>query len=141
LKEADKKGLIEYIPGEKDFKILNEDKLSKAQKEALEFIKKNVLDKYGSTGVQDVLDKAVFDILKYVAIFPGSSGKLQDSEGRTLPDCFLLPPESTALDFAFSIHTDIGNKFIKAIDIRTKKPIGKDHVLKNLDVIEIMTKN
>ena len=140
LKEAARKGLIDYVPGEGGFTILQTDRLSPTQKEALTFIKDHVLDRFGSTGVQQVLDTAVFHLLGYLAIFPGSSSKLQDSEGRTLPDCFLLPPESTALDFAYSIHTDIGKNFVKAIDVKTKRPVGKDHVLKHLDVVEIMTR-
>jgi (p)ppGpp synthase/HD superfamily hydrolase len=46
---------------------------------------------------------------------------------------------STALDFAFSLHTDIGNRFVKAVDVRSKQPVGKDHPLKHRDGIEIMT--
>ncbi|MBU4501462.1 MAG: redox-regulated ATPase YchF [Nanoarchaeota archaeon] len=138
LKEAAKKELIEYIPGESKFEMLKEDSLSDKQKKALEFIQKNVLKKFNSTGVQDILDLAVFDILKYIVVFPGGVNKLQDSEGRVLPDCFLLPPGSTALDFAYSLHTDFGKNFVKAIDVRTKKVVGKDHKLQNRDVIEIM---
>ena len=108
------------------------------QKDALTFIQKNVLDKYKSTGVQDILDKAVFDLLKYLAIFPGGVNKLQDSEGRYIPDCFLMPPNSTALNFAYKIHTTIGDTFIKAIDVRKKMVVGKDYKLKNRDVIEIV---
>jgi hypothetical protein len=139
LKEAAKKGLIKYIPGDNSFEIIKEEGLNEPQKNALSFIKENVLNKFDSTGVQDVLDIAVFQLLKYLAIFPGGVSKLQDSEGRVLPDCFLLPPDSTALDFAYSIHTDLGKKFVKAIDVRTKKAVGKDYKLKNLDVIEIIT--
>ena len=72
-------------------------------------------------------------------MFPGGVNKLQDQHGNVLPDCFLLPKNSTALDFAFKLHTDIGNNFIKAIDVRSKKPVGKNHILKNRDVIEIAT--
>ena len=139
LREAAKHNLIKYIPGEDDFEIIDEDKLTLNQLNALSYIKDNVLEKYGTTGIQDVLNYAVFDLLKYVAIFPGGVNKLQDSEGRTLPDCFLLPHNSTALDFAFKLHTDIGNSFVKAINVKTKQAIGKDHLLKNLDVIEIKT--
>jgi len=139
LKEAAKKGLIKYIPGDNSFEIIKEDGLNDPQKKALSFIKENVLNKFNSTGVQDILDIAVFQLLRYLAIFPGGVNKLQDSEGRVLPDCFLLPPDSTALDFAYSIHTDLGKKFVKAIDVRTKKAVGKDYKLKNLDVIEIIT--
>jgi len=138
LREANNHKVIEYIPGEKDFEIKG-DKVNEKQKNALEIIKKNVLDVYESTGVQEVLNKVVFDLLKYIAIFPAGS-KLTDSKGNILPDCFLLPPESTALDFAYHLHSDIGDNFVKAIDIKTKKAVGKEHKLKNRDGLEIMTR-
>ncbi|HJO01383.1 MAG TPA: redox-regulated ATPase YchF [Candidatus Woesearchaeota archaeon] len=138
LREAAKHGLIDYIPGENDFKIKNE-QLNEKQKNALDFIKNSIFKKYETTGVQEVIDKAVFDLLKYIAIFPGGINKLQDQHGNVLPDCFLMPENSTALDFAFKLHTDIGNNFVKAIDVRNKKPVGKDYLLKNRDVIEIAT--
>ncbi len=137
LKEAAKAGLIKYIPGEKDFEM--SDKLNDKQKQALTFIKHNVLDKYGSTGVQNALDIAVLQLLKYLAIFPGGVGKLGDSQGRILPDCFLLPPTSTALDFAAHIHTDLAKNFVAAIDVKTKRKIGKETPLKHRDVVEILT--
>jgi len=140
LKEAAKQGLIDYTPGNKDFKILQPEKLNEKQKAALKFIKTNVLDKFASTGIQTVLDDAVFKLLKYIAVYPVANSKLQDKDGNTLPDCHLVPSTTTALDFAFKVHTDIGNNFIKAIDLRTKQIIGKEHVLKNKDVIEIVTK-
>ncbi len=139
LKEAAKHDLIKYIPGKNDFKILKPEKLSDKQKKALKFIKENVLEKFDSTGVQQIIDDSVFKLLKYIAIFPGGVNKLEDKDGNVLPDCFLLPKNSTALDFAYNIHTDIGGNFIKAIDVRTKMVIGKDHPLKNRDVIEIVT--
>ena len=57
-----------------------------------------------------------------------------------MPDALLLPQNSTALDLAFAIHTDIGNKFIAAIDARTHKRLAKDYQLNNNDIIRIMTK-
>ncbi len=137
LRQAAGAGMIEYTQGASDF-VINEDKVNEKQKVALESIRENVLKVFGSTGVQDVLDKAVFDLLRYIAIFPAGS-KLSDSKGNVLPDCFLLAEGSTALDFAYHLHTDIGDKFVKAIDVRTKQPVGKDHPLKHRDGIEIMT--
>ena len=68
LRQATKAGLIEYIPGEREFKILKE--LNPKQKEALEKIKQNVLDKFEyGTGVQQVLNSAVFDFLKILQYF------------------------------------------------------------------------
>ena len=139
LREAAKHELIKYIPNDSNFQIINEAKLNDKQKSALNFIKNDILQKFHSTGVQKVLDIAVFELLKYIAIFPGGVNKLQDQHGNILPDCFLMPPNTTALDFAFKLHTDIGNHFIKAIDVKTKRPVGKEYILNNRDVIEIVT--
>ncbi|MAG50230.1 hypothetical protein CL621_01155 [archaeon] len=51
-----------------------------------------------------------------------------------------MPFGITALDFAYKLHTDIGDNFIKAIDVKTKRVIGKEQKLKNRDVIEIITR-
>lgn len=136
LREADKHGLIDYIPGENDFRVLKE--LNEKQKIALENIGK-ILKEYSGTGVQKILNEVVFGILKYLPIFPAGE-KMTDSYGRVLPDCYLMPPNSTALDFAFRLHSDIGRDFVKAIHIKTKKAVGKDYVLQNRDGLEIMTK-
>lgn len=138
LREASKQGIIKYAPGNMTFDLVGSP--SPKQKAALEFIQKNVLDVYGSTGVQKVLDTVVFDVLKMIAIFPGGLNKLEDKDGNVLPDCFLLKGGSTALDFAFHLHTDIGEGFIRAIDVKTKRTVGKEYVLKNRDVIEIVTR-
>lgn len=138
LREAAKAGLIEYVPGEKMFALAQEDRLNGRQKQALSFIQNSILTPFQSTGVQRALDRAVFDLLKYIAIFPGGVSKLEDKDGRVLPDCFLMPPGSTALDFAYKLHTDLGKNFICAKDVRTKKTIGKDYLLKHLDIIEIV---
>ena len=139
LREAARSGLIEYVPGEKTFTILQEDKLNEKQKKALQFIQRKILEAYNSTGVQEALDSAVFKLLQYLAIFPGGVSKLEDKDGNVLPDCFLMPPKSTALDFAYKLHTDLGKNFICAKDVRTKKTVGKDYALKHLDVLEIVS--
>ena len=136
LREADKVGLIEYVAGDGNFEIKGN--LSGKQEKALEEIRKN-MEKYGNTGVQEVLNKVVFNILGYICIFPAGD-KMTDSKGNVLPDCYLMANGSTALDFAYKLHTDIGDGFVKAIDIRTKKAVGKDYVLKHRDGLEIMTK-
>ncbi len=132
LKEAAKHDLISYIPGENDFNVNGD--LNEKQKKALEFIKKNSLP----TGVQEILDYVVFEILNRIAVHPGGANKLEDSEGNVLPDCFLMKEGSTALDFAFRLHTDFGKNFVRAIDVKTKKVIGKDYLLKHLDIIELI---
>jgi len=140
LRQAAKAGMIDYTPGNKDFK-LHEEKLNDKQKQALKTIKENILDKYEfGTGVQEILDAAVFKLLKYIAVFPAGAHKLADSKGNILPDCFLVPGGTTALQFAFKLHTDLGNNFVKAINARTKQAVGKDHPLNHRDGIEIITR-
>ncbi len=139
LRTLAKKEVIEYQPGDSGFKIKDENKLNSAQKQGLEKIKK-FMDKFGSTGVQEILNTAVFKLLKYKAIFPGGVNNLVDSQGRCLPDCFLMPEKATAIDFAYKLHTDFGDNFIKAIDVKTKMAVGRDHILKHRDVVEIMSR-
>ena len=155
LREASKANLIKYIPGEKDFALKSVPRdisgemstkgkiiggLTEKQKEALDKIKEDVLEVYGSTGVQDVLNKVVFGMLKYIAVFPAGANKLGDSKGNILPDCFLVPEGSTALDFAYIIHSDLGDKFIKAINAKTKQAVGKDYKVQHRDGLEVITR-
>ncbi len=142
LREAGKKELINYIPGDNDFAITEKGKqeLNEQQQKALDFIKTSILKKYPEgTGIQAVLNAVVFDILGKKAIHPGGVGKLEDKDGNVIPDCFLMDGDATALDFAYTLHTDFGKNFIKAVNVKTKLPVGKDHVLEHLDIIEIMS--
>lgn len=137
LREAAKHEMISYTPGE-GFTITNAEKMSEKQRAAMEFISTFIAE-HGSTGVQEVLNAAVFELLAYKALYPGGVSKLEDSNGNVIPDCFLMPKETTALQFAYRLHTDFGKNFVKAINVRTKMPVGKDHILENGDIIEIMT--
>ncbi len=138
LRTAAKSGFIDYVPGSGSFSVIKE--LSERQKAALETIRKNVLEKYGSTGVQDCLNRAVFEFLRYITVYPvENENKMSNKKGEILPDALLMPPGSTALDLAYKIHTDIGKKFIGAVDARTKKRISADYVLKEGDIISIQS--
>ena len=136
LKKAHDSKIITYLPGDNHFEI-RDDSLNENQKVGLNKIK-DVINAMGTTGVQDCLNYAVFDLLKMKPIFPGGA-KLEDKNGNVLPDCFLMDENATALDFAFRLHTDFGKNFIKAIDIKTKKMVGKDHKLLPGDIIEIVS--
>jgi len=50
-----------------------------------------------------------------------------------------MPENTTALDFAYKLHSDFGNNFIRAIDVKTKMTVGKEHKLKHRDVVEIIS--
>ncbi len=136
LKKAAKNNILDYTPGAEKFEMKTQ--LNEAQQNALKYIQEKVLTPLHGSGVQKVLDETVFSSLGYMAIFPGGTKGLTDSQGRVMPDCFLMPRNSTTLDFAFRLHTDFGKHFIKAIDVKTRMLLGKDHVLKNRDVIEIV---
>lgn len=133
LKKASEKNLIEYSGN--NFAIKNVDE---RQKHALEIIKKKVFDVYGSTGVQDCINKAVFSMLNCVAVYPvANSSKMSDKDGNVLPDVFLVPKGTTVRELAFKIHTSIGEKFIAGIDSRSRRKLAADYELKNNDIVEI----
>ena len=138
LKKAAENKIISYIPGEDHFEILDENSLNENQKKGLEIIAKNIKT-LGGTGVQNSLNYAVFDLLKMKPIYPGSEKSIMGKTQFVIPDCFLIPESATALDFAYRLHTDFGKYFIKAIDVKNKIMVGKDHKLKFGDVIEIIS--
>jgi ribosome-binding ATPase YchF (GTP1/OBG family) len=138
LKKAAAAGLIEYVPGDPTFTIAPGKTLNDAQKKALDYMKAN-MEKYGGTGVQQCIEKAAFDVLGLIAVYPvEDENKFTDHFGRVLPDAFLLPKGSTAKDLAYKIHTDLGDKFIRAVNARTKRTVGADYELQDGDVIRIV---
>ena len=139
LKNAAEQDVVDYYPGDEDFEIIVND-LPEEKKKGLEKIRE-FMSEFGGTGVQKALEKALFDELGVMAIFPGGADGLGDEHGNILPDVFLVPEGATAKDFAFTIHSDLGEGFIHAIDCRNNRQIGSDHELEALDVIEIVSTN
>ena len=140
LKDLDRKGLIKYIPGNDDFEILQKEELKEAEIAQLEKLREYILKKYEGTGVQNILNKAVFDYLKMITVYPvHDASSLTDSDGNVLPDVFLVPEGITAKEFAGVIHTDLMESFVHGIDARTKMRISDKHVLKDRDVIKIVS--
>jgi len=141
LARAAEAGLIKYVSGESDFEILHEDKLSTPQLKALEYIRENVLQKYGGTGVQEALNQAIFSLLNMIVVYPvEDEHKLSDQKGNVLPDALLIPQGSKPKDMAFLIHTDIGEGFMHAIDARSCRRVSSDHELQDGDIISIITR-
>lgn len=140
LRRAGEKGLIDYTPGDCKLTTKNAKKLTAAQKKALEAIQEQILYKFGSTGVQEAINTAFFELLQMVAVYPvEDSEHLSDHKGRVLPDVYLVPYGTTARQLAYIIHTELGESFIHAIDVRGKNRIGEDYVLKNRDVVSIVS--
>ncbi|MHA1485208.1 MAG: YchF-related putative GTPase, partial [Candidatus Thorarchaeota archaeon] len=140
LKDLDKKGVIRYIPGDDDFEITKADVLKEAELAQLEKIRVEILKKHGGTGVQNLLNKAVFEFLDMITVYPvHDANALADGDGNVLPDVFLVPNGITAKEFAGVIHTDLMDSFIHAIDARTKMRISDKHTLKDRDIIKIVS--
>ncbi|RLF60754.1 MAG: redox-regulated ATPase YchF [Thermoplasmata archaeon] len=130
---------IEYIPGDREFKIKG--KLKEEERKALEIIKKKVFGRFGSTGVQECINKSIFGILRKKVVYPvEDENKFSDKQGNVLPDAFLMDWEATPRDLAFKIHTEIGENFIGAIDARTKRKIPSDKPLENGAIVKILTR-
>jgi ribosome-binding ATPase YchF (GTP1/OBG family) len=138
LRRAAEKGLVRYEPGSSDFEVLKQGELNEQQVKALEMIRA-LLKKWGSTGIQQVVDKAIYELLNLIVVYPvDDEHKLTDKKGNVLPDAYLVPEGITAHEFAYTIHTDLGESFIHAIDARTKRRLGEDYALKGGDVIRIV---
>jgi len=140
LRRAAEKKLIDYRPGDCNFKILQPGRLSQSQIKALEIIRERVLLKNGSTGVQAAINMAYFKLLSMITVYPVEDLEhLTDHNGRVLPDVYLVPYGTTARQFAYLIHTELGESFIYAVDARERKRVGEDAVLRDRDVISIVS--
>ena len=140
LRRAAEKKLIDYRPGDADFKISQPEKLSPNQIKALEAIKEKILLKNGSTGVQEAINTAYFKLLTMITVYPVEDVEhLANHNGKVLPDAYLIPKGTTAHQFAYIIHTELGESFLYAVDARNKTRIGEDAVLKDKDVISIVS--
>jgi len=139
LRKASKAGIVNYSPGDSNFIIPDGKELPIPQQKALDLVK-SVFSKISSTGVQKILNIAVFDSLNFITVFPvEDETKLTNKDGVILPDTKLLPQDSTAKDLAGLIHADIAKGFLHAIDCKTKQRISGDQKLKNGDVIKIVS--
>ena len=138
LRKAAKNGLIDYLPGDKNFKIKGVD-LNPQQKKALDLAEK-VLLKLDGSGVQQTLNSACFDLLRLIVVFPvEDETKLSNKNGEVLPDAKLLRSGSTARDLARAVHEDLAKGFLHAVDAKTKQRVGAEHPLKNGDVLKIVS--
>src|SRR5205807_9163901 len=70
LRRAAEKRLIEYKPGDLDFRVPDAGAVSSEQKAALEMIREKVLKPVGSTGVQASVNSAYIDLLNMIVLYP-----------------------------------------------------------------------
>jgi len=141
LVKAAESGLIKYTSGDSDFEILKEEELSPNQLKALEYIRTNILEKYGSTGVQQALNEAIFNLLNMIVVYPvEDEHKYTDQKGNVLPDAILIPKGSVPRELAYMVHSDIGDNFMHAVDARKNMRVASDYELSNNDIISIITR-
>ncbi|MFX1319044.1 MAG: redox-regulated ATPase YchF [Promethearchaeota archaeon] len=139
LRNLSEKGIISYQPGGSRFEILAPNELGEKEQSQLQRLQSEILDRYGSTGVQQVLNTVVFDVLQLIPVYPvEDAGKLSDHDGNVLPDVYLVPKGTTARQLAYKIHTELGDTFIHALDARTKKRVAENYELQANDVVRIV---
>jgi ribosome-binding ATPase YchF (GTP1/OBG family) len=140
LRRAEQKGFIKYVPGEETFKVIDESKLTNEQKWALNYVQQRVFSRLMRTGVQFAINLCVFKLLKMNTVYPVEDpNNLSDKKGNTLPDVFLVPPNATVKDLAAQIHTDLAKTMIYAIDARTGLRLPTDYVIRDRDIISIVS--
>ncbi|MFB0561549.1 MAG: redox-regulated ATPase YchF [Candidatus Lokiarchaeia archaeon] len=139
LRKLAEGGAIEYRPGDPEFNVLNPGKIPDKQKDILEKISEEILNKYGSTGVQEALNQTVFGVLNMISVYPVEDvNKYSDHDGNVLPDVYLVPKGTTAGELAYVIHTDLGETFINAVDAKTKQRLAENAELNDKDIIKIV---
>jgi len=140
LRRAEQKGLIKYSPGSEQFDILKPQDLNSKQKDALNFIKKDIMGEYMRTGVQFAINVTVFKLLKMNSIYPvANEEKLSDKKGRILPDLILMKDGSTVTDLAKEIHTDLLKGLLYAKDLRYNLRLPTNYQLRDRDVISLVS--
>ncbi len=138
LRRAAEKSLVEYRPGDCNFKVDKPEQLNENQAGALEKVREKILMRFGSTGVQEAINAAFFRLLGMITVYPVEDLEhLSDHKGRVLPDAYLVPYGTTARQLAYMIHTELGESFINAVEARSKKRVGEEYILKDRDVISI----
>ena len=140
LRRAEKSGLLQYTPGQETFKIVDNDRLTPAQRRALDYVEQRVMARWLRTGIQQALNTIVFKLLKTNMIYPVSDeNQYTDHHGNILPDVFLMPDGATPLDLAGSVHSRLAETYVLAIDAKTGMRLPRDYSLRHRDVIKIMT--
>ncbi len=140
VRRAAEKKLIDYRPGDCNFKISKPEQLNENQVKALETVREKILLRFGSTGVQEAINAAFFKLLSMITVYPVEDVEhLADHKGRILPDAYLVPYGTTARQLAYIIHTELGESFIYAIEARERKRVGEDYTLKDRDIISIVS--
>jgi ribosome-binding ATPase YchF (GTP1/OBG family) len=141
LRRAEKKGLLQYTPGQEKFRIKENAKLTAKQRAALSYIERRVMEKWFNTGIQQALNTVVFKLLKTNMVYPVSDEhEFTDHHMNVLPDVYLMPDGATPFDLARNIHSRLAENYVLAIDAKTGIRLPKDYHLRHKDVVKIVTR-
>jgi len=141
LRRAESAGLIHYISGQQTFEVSNSENLSEAQIGALKHMQER-LTQNNNTGVSTIIDTVLFEELDHIVVYPvQDENQWTDSEGKVLPDAFVVPNNIQAKNLAYKVHSDLGDGFIRGTDGRSRRTVGSEHELVDGDVLKIHAKN
>ncbi|KAJ2611471.1 hypothetical protein H4S08_003145 [Coemansia sp. RSA 1365] len=123
LRKISKQGYIRYQSGDDDFYTKsdkpNEDlrELDEKISRRLDNIRDLVLFRYGSTGVQEVIIRAV-EVIGFIPVFPVKSlttfGASMDNSSVAFQDCVLVKPGTTVREFARKLHNQLNLNYVGA---------------------------
>ncbi len=113
--------------------------MSPKEESIINKIQTEILEPYGTTGIFETLNKAVFNIIQLQPIYPvADTSHFSDNDGVVLPDVFLVKKGTTIKEFAGIVHQDLLKNFIHGIDARTNRRISEKHELQFGDVVKIV---
>ncbi len=140
LRRAAEKGMISYKPGDPSFSLSERAALTGEQKAALEIIRERVLNFFGTTGVQECINSAFLRLLKMIIVYPVEDPEhFTDHSGNVLPDALLVPKGTTLRELASKIHTQLGSNLLYGINARNNMRLGDSYVLKDGDVVSMVS--
>lgn len=139
LRRAAKAGVLDYTPGDSSFTLRGGQRLNNRQMRALDYIEENVLRKHGSTGVQQAIEAAVYQVLNRVTVYTVEDAvKLTDKKGNVLPDVFLVDRRATVRDVAYLIHSDFAKSLVGAVNVKTKLKVSSDSQVQHRLVVKFI---
>ena len=137
LRKIVEQGKAEYVSA--SGRLNPTSSISLKEESIINKIQTEILDPYGTTGIFETLNKAVFNVLQLQPIYPVADiSHFSDNDGKVLPDVFLVKKGITIKEFAGVIHQDLLKNFIHGIDARTNRKISEKHELQFGDVVKIV---
>ncbi len=115
------------------------DKLSSKEVEIITKIKKEILEPYHTTGIYETLNKAIFNVLELLPVYPVADvSHFSDQDGKVLPDVFLVKKGTSVKELAGIVHQDLFKHFLYGIDARSNRKLSEKHEVNFSDVIRIV---